>query len=278
MSRGPAEQIVVIERSPNPFRVDVSVLWDYWELLYFLVWRDFKIRYKQTFIGIGWVVLQPLFTMMMFTAVFSGIAKIPSDGIPYPVFAFAGLLPWTYFANALTRSGNSLVGNSNLITKVYFPRLLIPLAAVMTPLLDCVISLVVLGALMAWFQIAPSWAIVTLPAFLFACTLTAFAVSAWLSALCVRYRDVGLVIPFLVQIWLFASPVAYPASLVPERWRFLYDLNPMVGVIEGIRWSLVGGHPPNLAMIGVSTTVVLTALYGGLVFFRRMELVFADVI
>ena len=203
-----------------------------WELLYFLVWRDVKVRYKQTFIGVAWAILQPLMTMMIFTVIFGNFAKLPSDGLPYPIFAFTALLPWNYFSQAISRSGFSLVGDSSLIRKVYFPRLIIPLAAVAAPLVDFFVSFLVLLIMMAWFGIAPSWGLLFLPLFLLLALMTALAVGLWLSALNVRYRDVGHTIPFLLQFWMYASPVAYSISLIPEKWRLLYSLNPMAGVIE----------------------------------------------
>jgi lipopolysaccharide transport system permease protein len=216
--------------------------------------------------------------MVLFTAVFSGLAKIPSSGAPYPIFAYTALLPWTYFAQALSRSGNSLVSNSNLITKVYFPRLIIPISAVISSLVDFAAAFLILIGMMIWFRITPGWEVLTLPLFLLLCMITALAVTLWLAALCVKYRDVGVIIPFLVQIWLFASPVAYPVSLVPQKWRLLYSLNPMAPVIEGFRWALLGSPPPDMVMMGVSTIVVMLTLYGGLIYFKNMERTFADLI
>jgi lipopolysaccharide transport system permease protein len=270
--------LTVIRATQGPLDLDLRSLGSYWELLFFLVWRDIKLRYKQTVIGAGWAVFQPLLTMAVFTAVFSGLAKVPSDEVPYPLFAFAGLIAWTYFAAALTRSSGSLVSNANLITKVYFPRLIIPLSGVMSPLLDLFVALGLLAVLLAWFQMSPGVGVLALPVFVLLCMLTAFAISLWLSALSVRYRDVGVVVPFFIQIWMFASPVAYPASMVPGEWRFLYGLNPMSGVVEGFRWAILGTSRPDLAMIGVTTLVTALLLAGGLVYFRRMEQAFADVV
>ena len=210
-----------------------------------------KVRYKQTVIGTGWVILQPLLTMMIFTVVFSYMAKIPSDGLPYPIFAYTALLPWTYFAQAMGRSGAGLVGNANLISKVYFPRLIIPFAAVVTPAVDFLLSFVILLGLMVWYGITPTWGVLFLPLFLLLALMTALAVALWLSPLHVRYRDVGYIIPFMAQFWMYASPVIYPVSLVPERWRLLYSLNPMVGVIEGFRWALLGKEGVDFGVMAV---------------------------
>jgi lipopolysaccharide transport system permease protein len=268
----------VIESRQSLFNLDLAAIWQRRELLYFLVWRDVKVRYKQTAIGAAWAVLSPLMTVLIFTVVFGTLAKIPSDGLPYVVFAFAGFLPWTYFSQALSRSSVSLVGNAHLITKVYFPRLIIPLAAVTTPTVDFVISLLSLFGLMLWYGVMPTWNLLALPLFLLLAALIALAVGLWLAPLNVRYRDVNHTIPFLVQAWMYASPVVYPLSLVPERWRLLYVVNPMVGVIEGFRWSLTGAENPNVVAIAVSVTIAVLAVLGGLMFFRRMECAFADVI
>jgi lipopolysaccharide transport system permease protein len=216
--------------------------------------------------------------MVLFTAVFSGIAKVPSDGIPYPLFAYAALLPWSYFAQALSRGGNSLVSNSHLLTKVYFPRLIIPLSAVVSPLVDLAVAFLLLIAMMAWYGVTPTGGVLVVPLLLVLCVLTALAVSLWLSALCVKYRDVGVVIPFMTQVWMFASPVAYPASLVPDEWRLIYSLNPMAAVIEGFRWALFGTRAPDPAVVAASTLGVLVLLCGGLVYFKKMERMFADVV
>lgn len=260
------------------FQLDLQSVWQYRELLYFLVWRDVLTRYKQTAIGAAWVILQPLINMILFTLVFSQLAKIPSDGVPYPVFAFTALLPWSYFSQALAKTSNSVVSSTNLVTKIYFPRLLIPLAASIAPVVDLVFSFVVLLVLMAWFKIVPTWGLLVLPLFLVLAVLTALAVGLWSSALNVKYRDVGSIVPFVAQIWMYASPVAYPVSLVPEKWRLLYSLNPMVGVIEGFRWALLGKECPDLMVMAASSSAVAALLMGGIVYFKRMEQSFADVI
>ena len=253
-------------------------MWDYRELLYFMVWRDVKVRYKQTVIGVAWVVLQPLLTMILFTVIFGYLARIPSDGLPYPLFAYTALLPWTYFSQALTRSGGGLVGNANLISKVYFPRLIIPLSSVVVPVVDLLLCFVILLGLMIWYGVAPTWGVLALPLFLLLALMTALAVGLLLSPLHVKYRDVGYVVPFLVQFWMYASPVIYPVSLIPEQWRLLYSLNPMVGVIEGFRWSLLGKESPDFGVMTVSAAVVLALLLSGVVCFKRMERTFADVV
>ena len=270
--------VIRIEPSRGWVSIELSELWTYRELLYFLIWRDVKVRYKQTVIGIGWAILQPLLTMVIFTMIFGNFAKIPSDGLPYPVFAFTALLPWNLFAGALNRCTLSLVGSANLITKVYFPRLIVPVSAIISGIIDFAIAFVFLLGLMLWFHIVPTWGAIALPIFLLLTLITALAVGLWLSALDVRYRDVGHAIPFLIQIWMFLSPVAYPLSVVPEKWRLLYSLNPMVGVIEGFRWALLGKESPDFKVIAVSTAVVVALLLSGVVYFKRIERTFADVV
>lgn len=257
--------------------IGLRELWDYRELLYFLIWRDVKVRYKQTALGAAWAIIQPLFMMLVFSLFFGRLAKIPSDGIPYPIFTFCALLPWQLFAHALTESSNSLVANERLITKVYFPRLVVPIAAVLGGLVDFGVAFIILLAMMIYYGIVPTSAIISLPGFIILAIMTALAVGLWLSALNVKYRDVRYTINFLIQFWLFATPIAYPSSLVPERWRALYGLNPMAGVVEGFRWALLGAKPPG-AMLAVSIGVVVVLLIGGLFYFRRMEQQFADVV
>ena len=269
---------VVIQPQTGLFQLDLSSVWQYRELLCFLVWRDVLTRYKQTAIGAAWVIVQPLINMLIFTFVFSRLAKVPSDGIPYPVFAFAALLPWSYFAQALAKTSGSVVSSANLVTKIYFPRLLIPLAAAVAPIVDLLFSFLVLLVLMAWFKVAPSWGLLALPVFMMLAVLTALSVGLCASALNVRYRDVGSIIPFIAQVWMYVSPVAYPVSMVPEQWRLIYSLNPMVGVIEGFRWALLGTAPPDPAMMAVSSLAVVILCVGGIVYFKKMEQSFADVI
>jgi len=270
--------ITVIEPSRGWVALQLNQLWRYRELLYFLVWRDVKVRYKQTALGIAWVVLQPLATTLIFTVIFGNLAKMPSDNLPYAVFALAGLVPWNYFSAAFSRGGSSLIGNASLISKVYFPRLIIPISAVLGGLVDVAVVLGLVFGLMLFYGIVPSSMIVTLPFFLLLAVAAALAISLWLAALNVQYRDVGYLIPFLAQFWLYATPVVYPASLIPEPWRVLYSVNPMVGAVEGFRWALFGaGHAP-WQCVAVSVVTITVLLVSGLFFFRRMEKIFADVV
>ena len=253
-------------------------LFQYRELLYFLVWRDIKVRYKQTLLGAAWAIIQPLMTMIVFSLFFGRLAGVPSDGMPYPIFSYAALVPWIFFANGVTGSANSLVGSSHLITKVYFPRLVIPVSTVLSGIPDFLLAFLVLLGMMLFFGIAPTYNIVWLPLLLALAFVTAIGVGLWLSAINVQYRDVRYVVPFLIQLWLFATPIAYPSSLVPETLRPLYALNPMVGVVEGFRWALLGTATAPGAMIGVSSLVALVLLVTGLLYFRKMEDTFADVV
>ena len=253
-------------------------LWEYRELLYFFVWRDVKVRYKQTALGILWAILQPFFTMVIFSLFFGRLAKMPSDGVPYPIFSFAALIPWMFFANGLNQAANSLVTNSNLINKVYFPRLAIPIASVLGGLVDFVPACLMLLGMMVYFDIYPSANAIWLPAFLLLALVTALGVGVGLAALNVHYRDVRHTVPFLIQCWLFATPIAYPSSLLPEFWRTIYAINPMVGVVEGFRWALLDTGTTPGPMIVVSSLAALTLLIGAALFFRRMERSFADVI
>ena len=274
----PEQPRTIIEPRTNLFDLSLKAVWEYRELLYSLVLRDVKVRYKQTALGVSWVVLQPLITMLIFTALFSYLTKMPSDGTWYPVFVYTALLPWTYFAQAIGRSGGSLVSNASMISKVYFPRLILPLASIVGPLLDFALSFIILLAMVFWAESALTWKIVTLPLFLGLAFMTALGVSLFISAANVRYRDVGHTIPFVMQIWMFASPVVYPVSAVPEHWRFIYSLNPMVGVIEGFRWALLGKASPDIVVMTISVAAVLALLFGGVVYFKHMERTFADVI
>ncbi len=265
-----------IEPPSGLFDLHLRELWAYRELLYFFVWRDVKVRYKQTFIGVLWVALQPLLTMGVFTLFFGRLAKLPSDGLPYPVFYFTALVPWTYFSTALQSCTNIVVENQRVITKVYFPRLVLPLSPVVSGLVDFTIGFVVLLAVTAFYGIKPTLAMLWLPILLLLTVLTALGVGLWMSALNALYRDVRYVVPFLVQFWMFASPVAYPSSLVPERWRWLYGLNPMAGVIDGFRWALTGhGIAPGPLMLASASAVMMVVL-GGLFFFQHMEGTIAD--
>jgi len=270
--------VTIIRPSRGWLSLQLRELWEYRELLYFLVWRDIKVRYRQTVLGAAWAVLQPLFTMVVFSVFLGRLAGVPSDGLPYPIFAYCALLPWQLFAYALTESGNSLVANQTLITKVYFPRILIPLAAVLAGLVDFSIAFVVLLGMMFYYGIMPTVAVVTLPLFLLLAIGSALAVGLWLSVLNVQYRDVRYTIPFLTQFWLFATPIAYPSTLVPEQWRLLYGLNPMAGVVEGFRWALLGTSGTTGQMSIVSALVVIVLLIGALAYFRRTEARFADLV
>jgi len=269
---------VFVRKAQTGISLRLDELWEYHELIYFLVWRDIKVRYKQTVLGVTWAVLQPFLTMVVFTIIFSKLAKVPSDGIPYPIFAFAGLLPWQLFANALTNSSNSLVNNTSLITKVYFPRLILPLSSVVGGLVDFFLAFLVLIGMMFYYGITPTYGVLMLPLFIILAITISFSVSIWLSALNVQYRDVRYTIPFLTQFWLFMTPIAYPSSLVPEKWRFIYGLNPMAGVVEGFRWGLLGKTNETGPLIIVSVIIVILLLVSGLIYFKRMERTFADII
>lgn len=269
---------VVIEASRGWWNLDLHELWKYHELLYTLCWRDIKVRYTQSLIGVGWAIINPLITIAILTLIFSYWAKIPSDGLPYPLFAYTAILPWSYFAKSLERSSTSVASESGLITKVYFPRVIIPIATTLGGLVDCLIGLVIALAMGLWFGISPTWGMLAIPFLLLLTLATALAVSLWLTALHVRYRDIGAISPLLIQVWMYASPVVYPVSIVPEQWRSLYSLNPMVGVIEGFRWALLGKAMPDFELMAMSTVVVSVVLYTGYLFFRRLERSFADVI
>jgi len=272
------QSTVVIEPKKGLFQLDLKGIWQYRELLYFLVWRDLKVRYKQTVIGIGWAVLQPFVTMVIFTIIFGKLVKVPSDGIAYPIFAYSALLPWNYFASALQRCVVSVVGDAALVSKVYFPRLILPLAGTISGFADFLVSFLLLLGMMTFYHLGLSWTVLVLPFFLLLALSTALAVGLWLSALNVRYRDVGHTIPFLMQVWMYASPIVYPVSVIPEKYRFFYSLNPMVGVIEGFRWALLGKQSPDFGVMAISVAMVLLLMSGGLVFFRNMEKTFADVV
>jgi lipopolysaccharide transport system permease protein len=276
----PADDLLVVLIQPRKgwLNFDLAAVYRYRELLYFLIWRDVLIRYKQTAIGVAWVVLQPLLTMVIFTVIFGRLAKLSSDGLPYPVFSFAALLPWNYFSQAISRSGVSLVSNANLISKIYFPRLIVPISGALGPMVDFAVSFAILLVMLAWYGVAPTWWMLALPFFTLLAVVTSVAVSLFLSALNVKYRDVGQAIPFLVQFWMYASPVVYSVTIIPEKWRILYSLNPMVGVIEGFRWALGGKARLDFVTLAVGVVVALLLLLGGLIYFKRTERFFADII
>jgi len=270
--------MIYLRPSRGWLAVNFKELWQYRELIYFLTWRDIKVRYKQAVLGVAWAVLQPLLTMVIFTVIFGVLLETPSQGLPYPLFALSALLPWQLFASALQRSSVSLVGNANLITKIYFPRLAIPLSSVFAALVDFAVSFVVLLGVMLYYQYWPGWNIFWLLPIVLLALLTALAVGLWLSALNVQYRDIQHMVPFIIQVWLYASPIVYPIEIIPAGiWRSLYGLNPMVGVIQGFRWALLGGNPPDATML-ISVGVVLVLLVSGLYYFRRMEKTFADIV
>jgi lipopolysaccharide transport system permease protein len=271
-----SDTVTIIEPARG-LSLRLSELWKYRELLYFLAWRDIKVRYKQTALGAGWAILQPIATMAVFSIFFGRLARVPSEGLPYPVWAYVALLPWQLFAYSLSESANSLVGSQALITKVYFPRLVIPMSSVLAGLVDFAIAFTILVGFFFYYGLTPTMAVVSLPLFVLLAVATALAVGLWLSALNVKYRDVRYTIPFLTQFWLFVTPIAYPSSLVPERWRPFYGLNPMAGVVEGFRWALLGTDAPG-RLLSVSVVVVAGLLAGGLIYFRRMERTFADIV
>jgi lipopolysaccharide transport system permease protein len=260
------------------FDLDLGAVWRYRELLFYLVWREVKIRYKQAALGVAWAVIQPLLTVLIFTLIFGFFARFPSDGLPYSVFTLAAVLPWTYFAEALRRSATGLVADSDLVKKIYFPRLIIPFAGAASPLVDLAFGMLILGALMIWYGIHPTWALLSLPLWIALTLMLALSAGLWLAPINVRYRDVMHTLPFVILIWMYATPIVYSLKMVPEKWRMLYSLNPMVGITEGFRWALLGTSPPNPVAVGVSAAFVALALVGGIVYFRRMERSFADVI
>ena len=272
------EHLTEISPRGQSFRVEMRELWAYRDLLALLVRRDISVRYKQSAIGFAWVIIQPLMMMTIFSVIFGRFAKLPSDGVPYPLFTLTALLPWLYFAKALSGSSDSLVGSATLVKKVYFPRLVIPLSRALSGLVDFGITFVVLAGMLAWYGVLPGWQIVFLPVMIMVALLTALGLGLWLTALNVKYRDVGLMVPFMVQIWMYASPIAYSASIVPEKWQWLYSLNPMVGVVEGFRWALLGKPLPMVEPILISLALVLVLFAGGLLYFRRTERSFADVV
>jgi len=270
--------VIVVKPSKGWISLKLKELWEYRELLYFMAWRDIKVRYKQTVLGAAWAIIQPFFTMVVFSIFFGRLAKVPSDGLPYPIFAYAALVPWTFFANGLNQASNSLVGSANLIKKVYFPRLVVPISSVISGVVDFVLAFAVLLGMMLFYGILPTVKILWLPLFVLLIFVTALGVGFWLSALNVQFRDVRYTVPFLTQFWLFATPIAYPSSLLSEPWRTIYGINPMVGVVEGFRWALLGTDTAPGPIIIVSTVVALLLFVGGAFWFRKMEKTFADVV
>ena len=260
------------------FDLELDSVWRYRELLIVLIYRDIQVQYKQAALGVAWAIVQPLFAVIIFSVIFGYFARMPSDGIPYPVFTFAAVLPWTYFAAAVRRGATGLVADSELVRKVYFPRLVIPMAGVIGPMVDFFISFVVLLGVMLWFGVMPSWRLLAVPPLLGIAALLAFAVGLWLSPINVRFRDIQHTLPFMVQVWMYATPIVYSISIVPAEWRWLYSLNPMVGVIEGFRWAVFGKGDPDAVAVGISVFVIGVMLIVGLIFFKRMERSFADLI
>jgi lipopolysaccharide transport system permease protein len=270
--------VTIIRPSRGWISLNLRDLWEYRELLYFLTWRDIKVRYKQTVLGAAWAIIQPFFTMVVFSLFFGKLAKVPSDDIPYPIFSYAALVPWTFFANGLSQSSTSLVASANLIQKVYFPRLVVPISSVISGAADFVLAFVVLLGMMLYFGIVPTWNVVWLPLLLLLALVTSLGVGLWLTAMNVQFRDVRYAVPFLVQAWMFATPIAYPSSLLDEPWRTLYGINPMAGVVEGFRWALLGTETVPGPIILVSALVAVGLLISGAFYFRRMEKTFADVV
>jgi lipopolysaccharide transport system permease protein len=275
-----AEKSRVLRIAPSSGWVPLRLgeLWESRELLYFLTWRDIKVRYKQTALGAAWAILQPVMTMVVFSLFFGKLAKVPSDGVPYPIFSFAALVPWSFFVYALTQSSNSLVGSGNLLKKIYFPRLIIPLSAVLSGAVDFALAFAVLLVMMGYYGLVPTANTLWLPAFFLLSFVTALGVGLWLSAINVQFRDVRYAVPFLTQFWMFATPIAYPSSLLHEPWRTVFALNPMVGVVEGFRWALLGTDMTLGPMLIASSATALTLLVSGAFYFRRMERTFADVV
>lgn len=280
LSAPPPEPLIHMRIKPSTGWVSINLkeLWKYRELIYFFAWRDIKVRYKQTVLGAAWAIIQPVFTMIVFTFLFGRLAKMPSDGVPYPIFCFAALVPWAYFANALSQGSSSLVRSSQLIKKVYFPRLAIPLSSVMAGVVDFGLSFLVLICMMLYFGIVPTWHIVWLPFFLLLASIMALGTSLWLTSLNVRFRDIGYIVPFITQMWMYATPIIYPSSFLAEPWSTLSALNPMAGVTEGFRWALLGTNNRPGFMILVSTLTAFAVLVSGAFYFRRVEKTFADLV
>jgi len=272
------EHIKIIRRRYGLIGVDFKELWRYRELFWFLALRDILVRYKQAVIGITWGILQPLFTMVVFAVIFGGLAKLPSDGVPYPILIFTALIPWQFFANSMSSSSRSVVASTSMISKVYFPRLIIPVSAVISGVIDFCLTFVILIGMMVWYKVVPTVNIIYLPLFVLLAFIAALAIGLWLSALTAEFRDVSYAVPFFVQAGMYLSPVAYSSSIIPGKWKFLYSLNPMVGVIDGFRWCILGTVMPNWTGVIISVISVLFIFVGGLLYFRKMERTFADVI
>lgn len=273
-----AEEFLEIQPSHGWRSINLGEVWRYRELLYFLTWRNIKVRYKQTVLGAAWAIIQPFFTMVIFSLFFGRLAKIPSDGIPYPIFSYAALVPWTFFANGLMQSSNTLVSSANLVRKVYFPRMVLPISAIISGAVDFILAFIVLLGMMLFYGIMPTANVIWLPFLLLLALTTCLGVGMWLTAMNVQFRDVRFAVPFLIQAWLFATPIAYPSSLLSEPWRTLYGINPMVGVVEGFRWALLGTNTAPGPIIFVSAFVSIMLLVSGVFYFRRMEKSFADVV
>jgi lipopolysaccharide transport system permease protein len=270
---------IVIEPPRGWISLNLREVWRYRDLLSMLIWRDFSARYRQSVLGAGWAIVRPVLSVLVFTVIFGMIARLPSDGIPYPLFSFAAMMPWLYFSTALTNATNSVVGGSGLLTKVYFPRLVLPLSSIASGLADLGIQFVLLFLLMLWYRVVPTWSLVFVPLFIAECMLVSLALGLWLTALNVKYRDIGQVVPFVIQIWMYLTPIVYSSSLVPARFRPLYGLNPLVGVVDGFRWAMLGqSTPPDWSMVAISTMVVFVLFVTGLYYFRRAEQSFADII
>jgi len=275
----PEPTTIYIKPSSGLTALNLRDLWTYRELVFFMIWRDIKVRYKQTLLGAAWAVIQPLATMIIFNFLFNNVAKVPTDGIPYPIFSYTALLPWGLFTTALNQASRSLTSNHNMITKIYFPRLVLPVASVLAGLVDFAIAFVILIGLMFYYKFTPAWGVLwALPLFLLLAVVTALGVALWLSAVNVKYRDVNYALPFITQFWLFLTPVAYSASIISEKWQILYSLNPMAGVVNGFRWALLGAGQGPSAALWVSVGISLLLLFSGLVYFRSMERTFADTI
>jgi lipopolysaccharide transport system permease protein len=274
----PSPYRIIIEPQKGWLSLNLGEVWRYRDLLSLLVWRDFSSRYRQSILGVGWAIVRPVLSVLVFTVIFGMVAKLPSDGIPYPLFSFAAMMPWLYFSNALTNATNSVVLSGPLLTKVYFPRLVLPLASVASGLADLGIQFVLLSGLMLWYGVTPGWAVILTPLFVLECMIVSLALGLWLTALNVKYRDIGHLVPFLIQIWMYLTPIVYSSSLVPARWRPLYSLNPLVGVVDGFRWAVLGQSAPDWKMLSISSAAMLLLFLTGLFYFRRVEQTFADII